>query len=281
MLVIFCGVVVALHCSSADSGPNGASAQCNASSTALYHDRIEPLLTDSNPKTCNQCHLSGVDLASFARSTPCETMACFVDKGLVDLASPEDSKVLTWIDRAKPDSALITEAVIQAEHDGFLQWIQSVADCPSSCSGATCGMPSTAASCKIDPEPATAVQAPRDFECGDAALEQLFLDDVFAFRGRCFPCHYSSETQADAEAPRWIRDEGNCATSSIETLHQVVTLGLMDLENPTQSLLLRKPLDEIAGGVKHGGGNKFEDMSDPAYQSFLDFIQRYADCQKQ
>lgn len=253
---------------------------CSSVATETYHDRIEPLLTDQNPKTCNQCHLSGLDLGVFVRETPCETMACLVEQGLVDLSAPDQSKILSWIQRASPDSALITEQVIQAEYTGFLEWIQASASCPEACAGATCSTPSADDICKLDNAPTVATPAPDSFDCSDAALEQLFYDDVYNWRGRCFPCHFSSELKADPEAPRWIRVEGNCATSSVETLHWVLARNLLDFDDPTQSLLLLKPLAEAAGGVKHGGHDKFEDTTDPAYQSFLDFIQHYVDCKK-
>lgn len=47
---------------------------------------------------------------------------------------------------------------------------------------------------------------------------------------------------------------------------------------PPASLLLQKPLAESAGGVVHGGGDKFADVNDPAYIDFLAWIQREAAC---
>lgn len=57
---------------------------------------------DQPPKTCNTCHLSGVDLQMFVRETPCQTMACLDARGLVDLADPTRSVVLQWIAHADP-----------------------------------------------------------------------------------------------------------------------------------------------------------------------------------
>src|SRR5687767_10046112 len=84
------------------------------SGTEIFEQRIAPLLADDQPKSCNACHLSGIDMSLFVRSTPCETMACLKDLGLVNLAAPADSKVLSWIERAEPLSPLITEDVVRA-----------------------------------------------------------------------------------------------------------------------------------------------------------------------
>lgn len=261
-------------------GASGAES-CQSRPTDIYHDRIEPLLRAEAPKTCNQCHLSGIDLSAFVRATPCETMACLVSDGLVDPEAPADSKILAWISRAAPDSALITPAVIQAEYDGFLQWIEASASCPSACADATCSAPGPSQTCEVAPVPSAPlanVMGPSD--CTDTALEQLFYDNVYAWRARCFPCHFSDQLKADPTAPRWIRVEGNCAQSSLSTYRGLTSSQFLNLEDPTQSLLLLKPLAISAGGVKHGGAEKFDDTDDPAYQSFLRFIEQYAECRR-
>jgi len=105
--------------------PLRIAAKVDPMDQAYFHREIEPLLSDSRVSTCNECHLSGVDLSVFARETPCKTWACLVDQGLVNVASPEDSKILAWIERASPDSNLITPQVIAAEHDAFRDWIDA------------------------------------------------------------------------------------------------------------------------------------------------------------
>ncbi len=272
--------VVALGVGSTRCVSDDPPESCQVPPLEVYERRIEPLLLDDNPKTCNQCHLSGVDLAAFVRSTPCETMACLVADGLVDPAQPKQSKILTWIQRARPDSALITERVIDAEYEGFLEWIEASAACPSACEGAACSAPTSRSGCRLEPDPAEPpVPATGDPDCTARALEQRFLDDVYAFRNRCFPCHFDNELDEDPSIPRWISTRGTCSNGSIETLRLATEAGYLDLADPEQSLLLLKPLTEYSGGVPHGGGQKFEGEDDPAYQSFLDFIRSYARCQ--
>ena len=281
LLAAFAGLA---SCGDGDQAP--AEAACQLKPTQTFHERIEPLLSENRVTTCNQCHLSGVDLSAFARETPCKTWACLVDQGLVNTASPEDSQILAWIERASPDSDLITPQVIAAEHDAFRDWIEANAACPGACAGVACGAPGGGPSCSEGLEDLGTAGAPPVVPtddtrgCTDMDLEQAFQDDVYAWRGRCAPCHFDTEPDADKDAPRWISAVGNCATGSAVTLKRVLSLGLIDVEQPTQSLLLLKPLDESGGGVTHGGGAKFEGTEDFTYQSFLRFILHYQQCQQ-
>jgi hypothetical protein len=273
-------------CGDGDQPP--AEALCQLKPTQTFHERIEPLLSEGRVTTCNQCHLSGVDLSAFARETPCKTWACLVDQGLVNTASPEDSQILGWIERASPDSDLITPQVITAERDAFRDWIEANAACPSACAGVSCGAAQDGPTCSEGFDELSSAGAPPVLPsgedtrgCKDVELEQAFAEDVYTWRGRCAPCHFDIEPNADKDAPRWISAVGNCATGSAVTLKRVLSLGLIDVADPTQSLLLQKPLDESGGGVKHGGGAKFQGTDDFTYQSFLRFILHYQRCQQQ
>lgn len=253
---------------------------CEVEPSATFHERIEPLLSEERVTTCNQCHLSGVDLSAFARETPCKTWACLVDQGLVNVSSPADSKILSWIERASPDSDLITPQVIAAEHDAFRDWIDANAACPSACAGVTCGAPGAGPTCSdgSGDEPPAIPTGEDTRGCSDKELEQAFYDDVYTWRGRCFPCHFDTQLEADEDAPRWLSVVGNCKTGSAATLKRVLALGLINVDEPSKSLLLQKPLDKYGGGVAHGGGAKFT-TADIAYLSFTRFIEHYRQCQ--
>lgn len=272
--------------------PSDPSDACsNDGQIALYQRKIEPILNDQQPVTCNQCHLAGIDLSLFVRATPCQTMACLEQLGLVNLTQPETSTVLTWIGRTKPQSTLITAAVIQQEHDAFLEWIEYSASCgaqlcPTFGDACNDAQTSSATACAVaEHTDAGVIDASN---CQELELEQLFTSDVYAWRERCYPCHFSSDTTVTS-APKWITDVAKgattanvaCATSSLETMHTVLSFGLVDLQTPERSLLLQKPLDMPGSGVTHGGGPKFDSPNDPAYGSFLDWIQRYAACSAQ
>lgn len=254
------------------------ASSCNSQrALELYQQKIEPLFQDDHPSTCSQCHLPGIDLGSFVRGTPCETLACLVDQQLVDPGDPSNSKILSWIGRAKPDSKLITKEVIAQEHDGFEEWIRYNIEC-GTCGGSVC--PAEAGtSCDLEPEPGT------DFEpskidpggCSEDALEAVFRETVYSHRGRCSPCHFDDHVE-DENTPQWIEVSFGCEEGSKRTLKNVIELGLIDVDDPSQSLLLLKPLAVSAGGVKHGGGDKFEGLGDSAYEDFSYFAQRYAAC---
>ncbi len=254
-------------------------AKCQADSTSIYERRIAPLLSDDRPSSCNQCHLSGVDLSLFARDTPCETMACLKELDLVDLQRPEQSVVLTWIGRAEPEG-LITQAVIDEEYAGFLEWIELHASCGDGlCGDVRCG---TRADdfCAHEQEPdAGALAAIEDpGGCDDRALEALFQQTVYAWRGRCFPCHHDSQPFAAPDAPRYFVTGGNCDSASLATMRNIIASGYADPDDPEQSLLLLKPLAKSAGGVEHGGHDKMANTNDLAYRAFLQWLERYAAC---
>ncbi|MBK6923038.1 MAG: hypothetical protein IPH07_36965 [Deltaproteobacteria bacterium] len=258
----------------------------DASRLSLFDDRIAPLLIDGNKSACNQCHLAGIDLGLYSKSADeCTTIACMAESGIVDLEQPESSVVLTWILRGEPDSALITEEVLQQEHDGVLEWIRFHAECGSSvCEPVDnpCGDSPVQGTCETPPSghdlPPRGWTDPGD--CSDRTLEDAFAALVYTWRGRCYPCHYASKPGDPEDAPRWII-EGDCALGAVQSMHQVQSLGLVDLANPDQSKLLLKPLAESIGGVEHGGGDKFLDAEDGAYGDFRTWVHKLADCQAQ
>ena len=247
----------------------------------LYSKRIEPLLTDDRPKSCNQCHLSGLDLTIFIKDTPCNTMACMARKGLVDLQQPEQSLLLSWIDRATPDSEGISAQVLAEERQGVLEWIEMTAYC-----GACMAEMDPAADpcaegfkpkCEVSEHEAATFDQTDPGGCDDAVLEQLFANYFYPYRKRCFPCHFTDSTIA---APKWIV-EGECYSSAAATLNRLLALNVIDIDNPSQSNWILKPLDEDLGGIEHGGGSKFHDGDEEALVAMLYWVNRYAECQNQ
>ncbi len=264
-----------------ETGPEALRCEPDAGQD-LFAQRIAPLLEDSRPSSCNACHLSGLDLATFARGTPCQSMACMAEQGVVDLDDPEDSLVLRWIERAAADpgargSDLITDEIVEQEYDAMLAWISFSADCGAEACAPMddpCGDGPTHEDCAVpsssDDE---AFEDPGD--CSDATLEALFSARVYRWRGRCMPCH---NQDGDIEAPKWIA-VGSCALGTSRTMREVIDGGLVDATDPSQSLLLLKPLSESVGGVEHGGHDKMNGTDDPAYVDMLDWIERFAACQ--
>jgi hypothetical protein len=252
-------------------------------STRLYHDRIEPLFADDRPSSCNECHLSGLDLQLFVRDTPCETMACMVSMGLIDQEDPDQSEVLSWIARASPESDLITQDIVEQEYQGFREWIYYSAKC-NECDSASCALnPDGGAFCPGEAEPVQGYQ-PSDHDpggCDDAALLEVFRNTVYASRGRCSPCHYTDHAFEDYLAPQWLDVAGDCESASRKTYWNVLDRGYVDVDDPASSLILLKPLSQDLGGVEHGGHDKFYSLTeDQGYLNFRYFVDRYVGCQQ-
>lgn len=273
----------AFGCSGGDEEGEAArrrSAVCLADVGELYDRRIAPLLSAERPKSCNQCHLQGVDLSVFVRDTICGTRACLLERGLIDRENPDDSLILQWIARAEPESELLTELVIAEEYQGFSDFVHAMAACGGeSCEGVTCAGSGAPEACS-DSEPSTT--SPRLVSegtgCDPLSIEQAFIDTAYAERGRCFPCHFATEPLATRLAPRWIDTRGGCETGAATTLRNALDSGYFDLENPEQSLILLKPLDPAFGGGPHGGSVKFHDTNDLEYRAWLSFIEFLAGC---
>lgn len=258
---------------------------CTAdAASTLYNRRIAPLLDDDRPSSCNRCHLSGIDLAQYIQTDACSTMVCMHSKGLVDFDEPSGSKVLDWISRGAPDSPGITEAIIEEEHDAMLEWIEFYSACGTELCEVpdgddACGEAPTYKDCEVPQQSGGSKPFDDPGDCDPVTLESMFAAKVYAWRGRCGPCHYAN-VETGLEAPRWI-DLGSCDLASLESLRNVVDAGYLDADDPAKSLLLTKPLSEDLGGVEHGGHGKFHALDDPAYLDMLAWIERWSSCQTQ
>lgn len=251
----------------------------------IYARYIEPVVSDDHPSSCNQCHLSGVDLGMYVQDTPCQTMACMVELGAVDLDEPEASQVLEFILKADPASDLIDEDVIQREYDGFLEWIQWSATCHDRVCGAFDDPCETAGDGEELPED---VRTPLG-ECDEATLGALFQEKVWDHHGRCWACHAlegASHEDWPAATTFYVWN-GDAAESALMTMYNLIGIGAVDAAAPTQSPLVTKPLAEgytaetpygDVTGVYHGGGDKFEDEADVTFQDHLDWLLYYAAC---
>lgn len=68
---------VAHEADTAELADNGSAAVCAAQEQLeLYDRRIKPLGDGAQPSSCNQCHVSDVDLAMFVQESPREPIAC-------------------------------------------------------------------------------------------------------------------------------------------------------------------------------------------------------------
>lgn len=97
-----------------------------------------------------------------------------------------------------------------------------------------------------------------------------FVENVWSEVNRCAACHSpeqnARQVQEHGERVSWIRPRDPAGT-----YRALVEAGLIDTDNPAQSLLLLKPTNT----VKHGGGIKMV-VGDRTYQQFRRFIDDYA-----
>jgi hypothetical protein len=260
--------------------------ECNADDAAfLYQRRIEPLVTGGQPATCNQCHLQSVDLAMFVQDTPCQSMACLKQLDLVDFESPASSRILAQIMLAEPGE-LITDAVIQAEHDGFLAWIEYSAlalDGGGTCHDALCGdIPNACSSGTGNYEVPDGVLTPLG-KCDEQRVGEEFQRLVYSSRERCAGCHNPDGPRfEDDKNPVYFIDmnyeQGGEFGAAVRTMYNMIGRGHVNPTNPELSMLLLKPLAEAQGGVMHEGGDKFAGLDDATYLAFLEWINLFADC---
>ena len=225
----------------------------------IFQRRIVPIMQATNPSSCSECHLSGVDLKQYIQPTQADTYASLRQAGLIDVKQPEKSKLLEFIGR-KPDKPNpITEKVRREEYEAFHAWIKAAVTDPAL---------AKATIDEVAPGPALPPEVIRHAR-RDRVL-QSFLDNVWSEVGRCAACHSPDRNQKQVEEHgeqvSWIQLDDPAAT-----LGYMLEADLIDLQTPKDSLLLAKPTMQ----VEHGGGLKIM-IGDRTYKQFLNFIQDYA-----
>lgn len=236
----------------------------------VFEKRIVPIFKSPNPSSCVQCHLAGVDLKNYIRPTHEATFVSLRDQGLIDLDNPEKSKILQLIGRGKEDkagAALIHQKNRTVEYEAFAVWIKESAADP-----ALRNLPKAKADELASPaRPVEVIRHARKDR-----LTESFTNTIWALRFRCMSCHIEGTDEnkklVAKHGPRvaWFKKGGPEAT-----LDSLIGSRLIDVDNPRQSLLLRKPLAE----VEHGGGTKML-VGDQGYQLFLGFLEDYAKIKK-
>ena len=227
------------------------------SSLAIFEKRILPIFQSAKPSSCAECHLSGVDLKEYIRPTQQQTFASLVSAGLIDVAKPDESKILTFISRRPEQPSLVTDEIRQVEFEAFRAWVRAaVSD-------------STLIADKdvqpIGPQLAEEVirHARKD------RVLASFVENVWTEVGRCAACHSPDQNQKQVkehgEQVSWITLRDPQAT-----LNYMLEADLIDTDEPEKSLLLMKPTMQI----KHGGGQKMV-IGDRSYKQFRRFIDDY------
>ncbi len=232
----------------------------------VFERRILPIFQSDQPSSCVQCHLAGVDLKNYIRPSSDDTFRSLRDQGLVDLDKPEQSKILALIkmrDTDNPGANLLHATTREAEAAAFAEWLK-----------ACCRDPKLRNASKLAKDELAKPARPDEvirYARTDRLLE-LFERNIWGQRHRCMGCHAEGSAQnrklveKDGEQVAWMKK------TAAETMTYLIrTKYLIDVENPEQSLLLRKPLKE----VEHGGGQKFL-KGDLGYKDFRAWLEDYA-----
>jgi hypothetical protein len=298
LLVIACGASI----SHAEDSPA-------VSPLELFEQRITPILRSPEPASCVQCHLSSVDLKDYIRPSHDQTFVSLRDQGLIDMESPDQSKILTLISMGEKDkdvgAKLIHEKTRRAEYEAFSAWIHACCNDPR-----MRDLPPLSTTDKVGPAvPDEVIRHGRK-----SRLVDSFVRNIWSQRMRCFPCHTPHELDPDnpkhataiKRHKKFMEQHGKRFGKRLTIFHKTPEetmqylierslntpkseLPLLNLEDPKNSLLVLKPTAKLpkkndAGEfetpsyvmpVSHMGGLKMHD-DDQSYKSFLAWINDYA-----
>ncbi len=286
---------------------NSANAEEPGQSSALdlFEQRIMPIFRSPNPSSCVQCHLASVDLKGYILPSHEKTFVSLRDQGLIDLAEPEKSKILSLIQMGEQDldrgAKLIHEKTRKAEYEAFAAWIKACAG-----DARLRDLPPLAEEGLAKPaKPDAVIRHNRK----DRLLDS-FVRNVWSQRMRCFPCHTPFEID-DAnpqhgkprETHRQFEEQFGQRMNFFQktpeaTMRQLLVssrkpsrshLPLINVEQPAKSLLVLKPTSKLPAKdesgnfakpsyvepVSHMGGLKMF-VDDQSYKSFLAWIEDYA-----
>jgi len=230
----------------------------------IFEKRILPIFKSPQPSSCVDCHLAGVDLKNYILPSHEKTFLSLRDQGMIDLAKPDESRILRLIGMGENQgAALINDKLRKAELAAFTEWIKAcVAD------------PKLKEAPKLLPSEIAQPKRPNEVIRHDRVDQVLasFERNVWSQRFRCAGCHATDGADSakfakeNGEEMLWVRREGAEAT-----MKYLLSTKLVMPKAPDKSLLLLKPLNI----VKHGGGQKMI-TGDLAYKGFRTWIEDYA-----
>ncbi len=244
----------------AEAEPVDSTAAVSNSETALvvFEKRILPIFQAAKPSSCTECHLSGVDLKDYIHPSQEKTFASLVNAGLIDVKTPDSSKILKFINRRPDQPTIIIDKIRQLEHEAFQAWIRAAVKDPK--------LLAVKATESLGPQvPDEVIRHARKNR-----VLASFIDNVWTEVGRCAACHSPDKNQKQVkehgEQVSWITLRDPAAT-----LTHMVEAGIINTDEPLESLLLTKPSLQ----VEHGGGQKIV-VGDRTYKQFRRFIDDYA-----
>lgn len=277
----------------------------DGSALQLFEERIMPIFRSPKPSSCVQCHLSSVDIKDYILPSHQDTFLALRAEGLIDVATPEKSKILKLIRMGDQDldkgARLVHEKTRMAEHEAFSSWIEA---CCSDPKLRDIAVPADAR--PVGPQkPIEVVRHARK-----SRVVESFARNVWSQRMRCFPCH--TPHALDENNPKHkipIQKQGEFVKkfglkmnifheTPEETMDQLIASSrrpipgrypLINLEDPKNSLLILKPTSKLPpkddsgrigkpsskNPVSHMGGLKMH-VNDQSYKTFMAWINDYA-----
>lgn len=225
----------------------------------LFRRRVLPILTSKNPSSCTECHFGGVEIKAYIQEDQAATFASLRAAGLIDVKSPDKSKILQFIGRHTNATSELLVKVRRAEHEAFQAWIRAAVRDPEL-------LATKASDTRVGTElPVEVIRHLRR----DHVLDS-FVENIWSQIGRCINCHSPERNERlvkkHGDQVSWIRPNDPAAT-----LAQCVEQFIVDTDDPEESLILLKPLGE----VEHGGGPKFA-LGSQTDKNFRRFLNDYA-----
>lgn len=225
------------------------------SATDVFQRRIIPILRSDKSSSCTECHFAGVELKYYIREDQAETFAGLRTAGLIDVANPDESKILQFISRHTDHPGPLIAKVREAEYRAFRDWIRAAVREPHLLKA------------KTGPDRiGTELSAELIRHMRKDRVLRSFVDNIWSEVGRCVNCHSPDRNQRQVkehgEQLSWIAPGDPEAT-----LANLVRGGNIDTQHPDKSMILLKAL----GMEDHGGGPKFAagSRSDRNFRRFL------------
>lgn len=244
------------HTSTPDAATDDAE---NLAAGEIFNRRVLPILRSDKASSCRECHFAGVELSNYLREDQATTFAALRDEGLIDVQTPDESKILQFIRRHTDNTDPLLDKVRQNEFQALRTWIRAAVREPE----LLAAKPS-----EINVGTELPVEVVRHLR-RDRVLSS-FVENIWSEVGRCINCHSPDRNERlvreHGEQMSWIRPGDPAGT-----LQQAVEQGIIDTDDPEQSLILRKPLVL----VKHGGGPKFA-LGSRTDKNFRRFLNDYA-----
>lgn len=229
------------------------------SASEIFRRRILPIARSTEASSCTECHFGGVDLQSYVREDEATTFAALRDDDLIDLATPDKSRLLTFIARRPDEEDPLLANVRQAEYQAFRAWIHAAVADPEL-------LATEPAESGVGTEiPLEVIRHMRR----DRVLNS-FVKNIWSEMGRCINCHSPERNQQvveeNGDQVSWLVPRDPAAT-----LKELLDGGNIDIDDPENSLVLLKP----TGLEDHGGGEKFA-VGSRTDKNFRRFLNDYA-----